>query len=73
MTFQSLHGGFWRDMQRNAALSPCLTCAESPHGGFVDGPCAWSGCPLRVALNGARPADPDASRAAAPFHEGGNA
>lgn len=27
-------------------LSHCLTCAES--GGFVTGPCAWSGCPFRA-------------------------
>lgn len=32
----------------NIAVAHCLTCAESPHGGWVDGPCSWSGCPFRT-------------------------
>ena len=40
------------------ALHSCLTCAESWHGGFVTGPCAWSGCPLAQHTNPAHPHDP---------------
>lgn len=48
-------------------LSHCITCGESWHGGFVTGPCAWSGCPLAHHNDPARPYDPVARE---PRHRG---